>query len=57
MDRQDKAITEMRRHWDACGKYIDPLIQGYRTSEKLNTLLDAAMQQVELCCIQRCIHR
>lgn len=51
MDRQDKAITEMRRHWDACGKYIDALIRGYRTSEKLNTLLDAAMQQVELCCI------
>ena len=52
MDRQSKTIPEMRRHWDACGKYLDALEQGYCTPEKLNTLLDAAMQQVELCCIE-----
>lgn len=53
MDREitDKAITGMRHHLDACGKYIAELAKGYHSPEKCNTLLDAAMQQVELCCI------
>lgn len=51
MQISDKVITDMRRHIDACSKYIDALAKGYRSPEKVNTLLDAAMNQVELCCI------
>ncbi len=47
----EKAIQNMHHHLDACCKYLDALAQGYRSPEKCNTLLDAAMQQVELCCI------
>ena len=51
MELNDKAISGMRQHLDACSKYLVALEQGYRSPEKRNTLLDAAMQQVELCCI------
>lgn len=46
-----KTITDMQHHLDACDKYLSELAKGYRSPEKYNTLLDAAMQQVELCCI------
>lgn len=45
------AITAMQHHLDAANKYITELAKGYRSSEKQNTLLDATMKQVELCCI------
>lgn len=51
MELNDKAISGMRQHLEACSKYLAALEQGYRSPEKRNTLLDAAMQQVELCCI------
>ena len=51
MELNEKAISGMKHHLDACRKYLTALEQGYRSPEKRNTLLDAAMQQVELCCI------
>ena len=48
---KEAAILGMQRHLDACQKYFQELAKGYRSAEKCNTLLDAAMQQVELCCI------
>ena len=47
----NKAISGMQQHLAACDKYLTELAKGYRSPEKYNTLLDAAMQQVELCCI------
>ena len=46
-----KAIVGMERHLAACDKYLTELAKGYRSPEKVNTLLDAAMQQIELCCL------
>lgn len=51
MELTEKAISGMQHHLDACNKYLDALAQGFRSPEKCNTLLDAAMRQVELCCI------
>lgn len=51
MDISNKHITEMQRQVDACSGYIDALAQGCRSPEKINTLLDAAMQKIELTCI------
>lgn len=52
----NKAISGMQQHLAACEKYLTELAKGYRSPEKYNTLLDAAMQQVELCCIElRCL--
>lgn len=51
MELSQKAISGMQHHLEACSKYLNALAQGYRSPEKCNTLLDAAMQQVELCCI------
>ena len=51
MEIPAKTITDMQRQVDACSAYIDALAQGCRTPEKVNTLLDAAMQKIELCCI------
>lgn len=51
IDIPEKAIRGMKQHLDACSKYLNALAEGYRSPEKCNTLLDAAMQQVELCCI------
>lgn len=52
----EKTIITMQHHLDACNKYLTELSKGYRSPEKCNTLLDAAMQQVELCCIDmRCL--
>lgn len=51
MEIENKSITGMLQHLDACNKYLRELEKGYRSPEKCNTLLDAAMQQVELCCI------
>ena len=45
------AIIGMRRHLDACYQYLQELERGYQSPEKINTLLDAAMQQAELCCL------
>lgn len=46
-----KAITDMQHHLDACNKYLNELSKGYRSPEKCNTLIDATMHQIELCCI------
>lgn len=51
MDIPSKYITDMQRQIDACSSYIDALAQGCRSPEKLNTLLDAAMQKLEVTCI------
>ena len=51
MEIPAKTITDMQRQVDACSAYIDALAQGGRSPEKVNTLLDAAMQKIELCCI------
>lgn len=51
MEITQKSISDMQHHLDACNKYLNELAKGYRSPEKCNTLLDAAMQQVELCCI------
>ena len=45
------AFVTMQRHLDAADKYLVELAKGYRSAEKINTLLDAAMHQIELCCI------
>ena len=50
-DYTNNVITTMQHHLDAANKYLTELSKGYRSSEKQNTLLDAAMHQVELCCI------
>ena len=52
MELSEKAISGMQHHLDACNKYLEELAKGYQSSAKCNTLLDAAMQQVELCCIE-----
>ena len=44
MDIPNKYITDMQRQIDACSSYIDALAQGCRSPEKVNTLVDAAMQ-------------
>lgn len=44
-------ITTMQHHLEAADKYLTELAKGYRSTERINTLLDAAMHQVELCCI------
>ena len=46
-----KIIADMRQQVDACSTYIDALAQGCRSPEKVNALLDSAMQKIELCCI------
>lgn len=46
-----KAVADMRQHLNTCNQYLTALEKGYRSPEKCNTLLDAAMQQIELCCI------
>lgn len=53
MDReiQSEHITNMQHHLDAANKYLNELAKGFRSAEKCNILLDAAMNQVELCCI------
>lgn len=51
MDIPNKYITDMQRQIDACSSYIDALAQGCRSPEKVNTLLDAAMQKLEMTCI------
>lgn len=52
MDIQNRKITDIQRHIEACSSYIASLAQGYRSPEKVNTLLDAAMQQIETSCIE-----
>lgn len=51
MDIPSRYITDMQRQIDACSAYIDALAQGCRSPEKVNTLLDAAMQKLEVTCI------
>lgn len=51
MDISKKHITEMQRQIDACSSYINTLAQGCLSPEKINTLLDSAMQKVEGVCI------
>lgn len=45
MEIPAKTIIDMQRQVEACSAYIDALTQGCRSPEKVNTLLDAAMQQ------------
>lgn len=47
-----KDVAEMRMRLDACAKYLDAVAAGYRSEDKMNALLDAAMHQMELCCIR-----
>lgn len=51
MEIPTKAITDMQHRVESCSSYIHALEQGFRSPEKVNTLLDAAMKQIELCCI------
>lgn len=51
MDISNKHITEMQRQIDACCAYINTLSKGCQSPEKINTLLDAAMQKIECACI------
>lgn len=46
------SVAEMQRRLASCQKYIDALGKGCLSDDKTNTLLDAAMQQIELCCIR-----
>lgn len=48
----DKTILDMQQHLTACNKYLREAAKGFLSAEKCNTLLDAAMQQVELCCLE-----
>ena len=48
---QNSDLTELQRHIDACGKSVDELLKGYRSPEKINTLLDTTMQQIEFACM------
>ena len=53
MEIPEKAIQDMQRQVDACSSYIDALARNScRSPEKVNTMLDAAMQKIELCCIE-----
>lgn len=52
MEITNKHITDMQRQIDACSCYIDALAQGCRSPEKVNTLLDTAMQKIETACIE-----
>ena len=53
MEISEKAIQDMQRQVDACSSYIDALARNScRSPEKVNTMLDAAMQKIELCCIE-----
>ncbi len=52
MEISEKAIQDMQRQVDACSSYIDALARNScRSPEKVNTMLDAAMQKnrVVLC--------
>ena len=46
-------LQEVQRHIDACSKYIDRLIADTEKPSpyKVNTLLDAAMAQIENTCL------
>ena len=44
-------IDEMKNRISICDKYLESLKSGCRTKMKFNTLLDAAMSEVENCCI------
>lgn len=48
---QSKAVADMQRRIDACCSYVDALAHCNSSPEKINTLLDAAMKKIELCCI------
>lgn len=49
MEIPAKTITDMQRQVDACSAYIDALPKGGRSPEKVNALLDAAMQKILSC--------
>jgi len=44
-------ITEMKEHINACKKSVDELSKNYHSPEKVNNLLDSAMLQIELACL------
>ena len=44
-------LEEMQRHIDACSQYIDRLAADGQSAYKANTLLDAAMKQIEETCL------
>ena len=50
--QQKQSIMEMQRHIEACAKHIRKLDGGCYSKEKINTLLDTAMQQLEVSCIE-----
>ena len=51
MGIKDSQITEMRTHLEGCAKYLDALEQSFQTPTKINSLLDAAMENIELACL------
>lgn len=52
MEIPQKSIVNMRRSADACMRYVNALSQGGQSPEKIHTLIDAAMQNMERCCIE-----
>ena len=45
-------LFQMKKQLSIADKNIDSLIESEHSNQKYNTLLDSAMQQVELCCIE-----
>lgn len=49
---QPNDLTDMQRHIDAASQCLDALIAGFHQSpQKVNTLLDGAMHQMEISCV------
>ena len=46
-----ETVTDMQAYLKTADKYLESLKSGCRTKMKFNTLLDAAMSEVENCCI------
>ena len=46
-----KTVSDMQEHLKVSNKYLENLKAGCRTKMKFNTLLDAAMSELENCCI------
>lgn len=52
MQLEEKQISDMQRHIDAASRSVNVLREGYRSPEKVNTLLDTTMQQIEISCLE-----
>ena len=47
----EEQLIEMQRNIDAASQAVDTLLKGYCSPDKVNALLDMAMQQIENSCI------